>query len=475
MLKLAVTAALAGGVALIATTAAMASPPTFSNQVLRAPATLPPGYTTSPPNQSGDSEPAIDFGGPSNTMALDGLGWLPFQVNLWKGHFGDTPPAYVGAMDTLLPIQGKGRINLGDGDADVEVTSAGTTLLADLDIIFNPNFNSAQLGVSVTRCPATATSKAGCTSKVLDTSGADRPWITTSGTTAYLSYHDSGSSTLIPVWRSTNDGISWTKVASPIPGQGGATGGATFNNSHGPIVADPAHPNIVYQPYAAGEASIQKGTSSNFNNIYVARSTNGGATWTTKLVFHKPLFTDLANFWPAGAVDVNGTVYVAFTDRHTLWLSSSTDHGSTWTTRALTGTPATVVMPWVAALNGKVDVVYYGSSTTVDQGGSVGDANAVWNAYDTQRATAISTWTTGLVSNEPNRKGIVCLQGSACRANRELLDLFEVAENPANGKAAVVFTKTHTVVGGQIVVMDTWTGPDGVTHQLPEIVLAYEQ
>jgi hypothetical protein len=50
-------------------------------------------------------------------------------------------------------------------------------------------------------------------------------------------------------------------------------------------------------------------------------------------------------------------------------------------------------------------------------------------------------------------------------ADRELLDLFEVAQDPATGKAAVIYTDT---------TIDTWTD-QGVTHQLPEIVLAYEQ
>src|SRR6266571_1348305 len=116
--------------------AAGATAASFSNTVLRAPFTLPAGFSSNPANQSGDSEPAIAFGGPGNTMAVDGLGWLPFAVNLWKGHFGDTPPAFFGPMDTTLPITGKGRVNVGDGDADVEITSAGTTLLNDLDIIF---------------------------------------------------------------------------------------------------------------------------------------------------------------------------------------------------------------------------------------------------------------------------------------------------------------------------------------------------
>ena len=127
-----------GAVVLLALlVATVASASSFSNTVLRAPFTLPAGFSSNPPNQSGDSEPAIDFGGPGHTMAVDGLGWLPFAVNLWKGHFGDMPPAFFGPMDTLLPIQGNGRTNLGDGDADVEVTSVGTILLADLDIIFS--------------------------------------------------------------------------------------------------------------------------------------------------------------------------------------------------------------------------------------------------------------------------------------------------------------------------------------------------
>jgi hypothetical protein len=56
--------------------------------------------------------------------------------------------------------------------------------------------------------------------------------------------------------------------------------------------------------------------------------------------------------------------------------------------------------------------------------------------------------------------------GAACTANRELLDLFDVAEDPATGKAAVVYSDTTRA---------TWTGADGVVHQLPEIVLAYEK
>jgi hypothetical protein len=391
-------------------------------------------------------------------MAVDGLAWLPAQVNLWKGHFGATP-AYFGAMDTNLNNVGAGRTTLGDGDADVEITSAGTTLLADLNFSFNRNVQGFQLGVNVTRCPAGTTTPADCTHIFIDRAGADRPWITTAGTNAWLAYHDSKNSTLIRVKRSTDDGKTWSAAGSPIPGQGQATGDATFNNSIGPIVADPGT-GVVYESYAAGEPQT-KSTSANYNNIYVSRSADGGKHWTSTLVFHTPPFTRLNNFWPTLAVDpVTHTVYTAWTDQHGIAVAQSTDGGITWSSPVTVSTIRTTVMPWVAARNGKVDVVYYGSTAA-----STDDTTAVWNVYDSQFSNG--AWAIKQVSNTPNRVGAVCMEGSGCvnNVNRELLDLFEVAEDPLSGKAAIIYTDS---------TIDTWTA-NGVTQELPEIVLAFEK
>jgi hypothetical protein len=434
---------------------AAAAAPAFSNTVLRGTWAPPAGLTESPiANSSGDSEPAIAFGA-NGAMAVDGLGWLPFQVNLWNGHFGATP-SYFGAMDTNLSINGVGRQELGDEDADVEITSAGTTLLADLDLILVGN--TFKLGVSVTRCPAGTTSPAGCTTAQLDTAGADRPWITTRGTTAWVSYHDSQNSTMIRVKKSADDGRTWSSSGSPLVGQGDITGNSTFNNSNGPIVADPTT-GYVYSGFMGGEQQT-KCCSGNYNNVYVSRSTDGGAHYTAVLVYHAAPFTRLNNFWPVVAVDgVTGTVWTAWTDQHGVWVSSSTDHGVQWSMPMKVSTIATTVMPWIAARNGKVDVVYYGSSAT-----SPDDPAAVWNVYDSQRTGG--SWVIKQVSNTPNRIGRVCLEGSGCVGNvdRELLDLFEVAEDPISGKAAVIYTDS---------TVSTWTF-NGVTKQLPEIVLAFE-
>ena len=452
-------AALAAAAIALPTAAAAGNPPTpaFTNTPLIS--TLPISGVTTAPNadSTGNSEPAITFAS-DGTMAVDGLAWLPFQVNLWKGHFGATP-AYFGAMDTDLNNVGAGRTTLGDEDADVKFTSAGTTLLADLNVSFNRNIKGVQLGVNVTRCPAGTTSPSGCTHIFIDTAGADRPWITTAGTDAWLSYHDAGNSTLIRVKRSTDDGKTWQSAGSPIPGQGAATGDATFNNDLGPIVADPGT-GEVYQIYAAGEPQT-KSTSTNFNNIFVSRSTDGAKHWTSTLVFHAPPFTGLNNIFPTLAVDpITHVVYAAWTDQHGVDVSQSADGGVTWSAPVTVSIIKTTVMPWLAARNGKVDVVYYGSTAA-----SPDDTSAVWNVYDSQFSGG--AWTIKKVSNTPNRVGAVCLNGSGCpnNTNRELLDLFQVAEDPVSGKAAIIYTDT---------TIDTWTA-SGVTHELPEIVLAFEQ
>jgi hypothetical protein len=439
--------------------AALAGPapiPAFTNTPLIS--TLPiPGVTTAPnANSTGNSEPEIAFSN-DGTMAVDGLAWLPFQLNVWTGPFGTTP-SYFGAVDANLQMVGAGRTRLGSEDTDVKFTSAGTMLLVDLDLIINRNGRGPQIGVNVTRCPAGATGPSGCTTTFLDTAGADRPWITTAGTDAWVAYHDAGRSSLIRVMRSTDDGRTWVAAASPIVGQGTATAGATFNNIAGPIVADPGT-GTVYAVYATGEPQMKRTDS--FNNIFVSRSTDGAKHWTATLVFHAPPGTALDNIFPALAVDpVTHVLYATWTDQHSVSVSQSGDAGLTWSAPITVSTIQTTVMPWVAARNGKVDVVYYGSTAA-----SPSDTSAVWNVYDSQFTGG--AWTVKQVSNTPNRVGAICLAGSACpnNTNRELLDLFQVAEDPLTGKAAIIYTDS---------TIDTWTS-NGVTNELPEIVLAFEQ
>ena len=75
-----------------------------------------------------------------------------------------------------------------------------------------------------------------------------------------------------------------------------------------------------------------------------------------------------------------------------------------------------------------------------------------------------ASFTQSLVSIQPNHMGVICTEGAACPqpqipGTRNLLDLFKVAINPGNGKAAVIYTDDFSLGA----------------HSLPQVVLAQQQ
>src|SRR3989442_6844964 len=212
---------------------------------------------------NGSSEPAvtIDAGG---NVVFSALSWILFQTNIWKASFG-TSPMFQGAPDASI---GKG---IGGEDADLDLGSTGTLHITTLMFFPGPNFLGRQLGVSSITCANDDTSDnfAHCTAQILDHTQADRPWVTSDGNVVYISYHDSGSSTGIKVWRSMDDGITWTKVGDPIVGQGGFTSISTFDNDQGKIMADPlTHgPFSVYPP---GQGRLPKAQNRLLNKTLVS-------------------------------------------------------------------------------------------------------------------------------------------------------------------------------------------------------------
>jgi len=431
-------------VLLAVTLEAQAAPLTFSNTPLIVP--------------DGSSEPAIAFDNDGN-MALTGLSWLTFGTNFWTGSFGTTP-TFQGQIDMALQQPGK-RV-FGGGDADVDIGSTGTLHASTLIFIVNATFKGFQLGVSAISCPNGATSfkLSNCTSEIIDLAGDDRQWITSNGSQVWISYHDAKNSSLIRVQRSDDDGLTWKRVGDPIVGQGGTTAGATFNNTQGKIVADRSTGNL-YAVYVEGVPGILKAKTTTFNHVIVSRSTNGGKSWTASLVYQDPRLVDLGNVFPALAVDpITGKLYAAWSDAHNTFFASSSDHGSTWSAaKVVNVAPAdTTVFPNVAAYNGAVDVVYYGTMASSDR-----DPSAVWNTYIAETTDDGASFTQNKVSNTSNHVGVICTNGTGCApGTRNLLDLFEVAIDPQNGRAGVIYTD------------DTLT-KDSSGNPLPQVVLAQQK
>jgi hypothetical protein len=426
--------------AIIASAGSAASTPSFSITPLLEP--------------NGGSETAISYNA-SGFGAMSALSWLsPFGTHMWTGQFGTTP-ADQGVFDLNLAPGVSGG-----ADADIDLGSTGALHATSL-IFIDKGF---RLGVSALACPNANTSNdfASCKLQVIDTTQADRPWITSRGSQVWISYHDSGSSATVHVQRSTNDGFTWSRVGDPITGNGSTTGGSTFNNENGPIVADP-NVNVLYDVYAYGTASVQKGTSADFNNVAVARSMDGGVTWTTVTLFSAPRGSVEDNIFPSLAVDpATGNVYATWSDQAHIYVSKSTDHGATWSnTPTVANVPpvATAVFPWVAALNNTVDVVYYGTNVA---GNSNTETTASWNVYLAQSTDGGSAYIQTQVTPQPNHIGVICTGGISCApGTRNLLDLFETAIDPQNGKAGIIYTD------------DTLT-EDSSGNPLPQAVLAQQ-
>ena len=387
---------------------------------------------------NGTSEPEISIG-LDGTMGMVSLQWLfdpsNFGTDLWTGPFGSTP-TFQGVIDAAL--QHPGKSVFGAGDADVDIGSSGKLHATTLIFLLNPTFNNAQLGVSAITCPSPAGgfSISKCTEQIIDTTQADRSWITSEGPHVYISYHDSGSSSLIHAQRSDDDGFTWKKIGDPVVAQGGTTGQSTFNNIQGNLVADPRTHN-VYDIYAAGVTGVLKGRTFTPNNIIVSRSSDMGKTWTANTAFTTSAGVSLANIFPAMAVDpVTGYLYAVWSDGKNVSFASSKDQGNTWSSAIVVSrSPAvTAMLPWIAAYNGTVDVVYYGTTATSNL-----DSSATWHVYFAQFNG--TSFTQIQVNSAANHVGVICTGGVGCGpGTRNLLDLFKVAIDPQNSKAAIIYT-----------------------------------
>jgi len=118
----------------------------------------------------------------------------------------------------------------------------------------------------------------------------------------------------------------------------------------------------------------------------------------------------------------------------------------------------TAIFPWLAALHGTVDLVYYGTTAA-----SKDDPSAVWNVYMAQTMDGGIHFIQGVVTSHPNHVGVICTNGIACAlGTRNLLDLFKVALDPATGLAAIAYTD------------DTLTKTANGSP-LPQIALAQQQ
>jgi hypothetical protein len=334
----------------------------------------------------------------------------------------------------------------GGGDTDLAVATAknasgrynvyvASLTLANIDVS-----TSTDGGATWTLNPVT-------TPETID----DREWIAADGASKVcISYHNAPQG--ITVGCSSTAGTLFTQF-SPAIDLGHSY--QTANNAIGNLAIDPAS-HTVYQIYSsittaaetacAPQLGVIAGTC-DYHGVYIAVSTDGGATFTDRPVYINP--DPLASYghqFTNVSVDAAGNVYAVYGDNHNIFYSWSNNRGLSWSApnQVNSGPSATAIFPWSAAgAAGKIDIVWYG--TSYYDGVNTPDnypASAAWYVYFAQslNATSAKSSFSQVAASPLIHTGGVCESGIACTGNRDLYDDFGVAANPQTGLASIVYS-----------------------------------
>ena len=156
----------------------------------------------------------------------------------------------------------------------------------------------------------------------------------------------------------------------------------------------------------------------------------------------------------------DGTVYVAYSNDHDVFLAHSTDKGRTWSlpVRVSNGPSAiTNVFPHLGTgkAPGSVGVVWYGTSNPVN------DNNADWRAFYAMSANATAdspTFRQVEAGDHVIHSSNISEGGLTGTANRNLIDYFQVSFDPV-GAAVIAYADDHNDFDGHTYVTRQIGGP----------------
>jgi len=367
-----------------------------------------------------DVEPRIvhDVLGNYYVAAIQGV---PGGIDVWKSSDSGNSFSYLGQPDGLQigSALGADGVGLGGGDEDIAVSPSGLVYASSLWLGSATQSTSFTGGTTWVSNPVSS-----------DLPLVDRQWIAPHGnnelylTTKQLGADMDGTVTLF-VAKSFDSGITWPQVApvtTPEAGvQPGDQGNITVDQNNGNVytVFIDSHPNIVW----------------------LASSSDGGKTWILKQVFAAPAGTNLANIFPAVAVDSASNVFVVFCNGTNVFLTASTNQGASWTApvRVNNGASSKTTMgPWITAGGpGHVNIVFWGTTDS-----DANSATAQWQVFNAQSRNATEpiptitqTAATGIMHVGP-----ICNQGLNCAAGTRNLAEYFAPDVGLNGEALIIYS-----------------------------------
>ena len=241
-----------------------------------------------------------------------------------------------------------------------------------------------------------------------------------------------------------------------------AGGGDQFGNTNG-IVVDRfpgGYSQSVATPIPPGSISLcapynSSGPCRSETVVHSPLDANGNSTVNNGQDF-APIAIDTAGnlyvTWAQSPVDSSGNI----DGPTTIYLATSSDGGATWSNPINVSSHVsglkTNVFPWVAAGSaGRIDIAWFGTPTLGScpkEPCGAGFINGAWNVYLAQSLNAVSSgqpnpnpsFATTKVTEYPNHFGTICEFGIACTTggDRGLLDFIQVQADPS-GAADVVW------------------------------------
>lgn len=380
-------------------------------------------------------EPAIHVSRTNNVFLGSELG-VGSGSQLWRGlgALGGNGASGCGLEFRGSPNSVVSGVGASGGDIDVAIASAKNG---------SGNYNVYVSSLNLASVNVATSTDNGTTFSQTPVQGGlpvdDREWIAAFGPqTSLLSYHDIATND-IDVLRSDNGGQLYTQIAQVIP----ETDYKAQTNELGNLVID--HRNLpagagnfyAYQAFVAPSST----SGSNNNEAFLGVSADGGHTWTDQPIpcsTESPT-TDLDHNFPNVSVDRAGNIWYAWSNDHDIYTAKSTNHGKTWTCSAPVSTnTAQAIFPWLAATNKGVDLVYYGAPTT---------ANQTWYVYFAQNTARTTTGWAAPHRLMAVHSGAVCEGGINCTSGRQLFDDFGV-DTDSGGWAHIAFSQDSPSLGG---------------------------